>query len=146
MSVRVQSANFDVGVELAALRVGADIGALVSFTGIVRGASQLELEHYPGMTEKALVEIEAKAVARWDLRASLIVHRYGVLLPGEQIVLVAAAAGHRQAAFEAAEFMMDYLKSEAPFWKKEGVGADAHWVDARVEDGVAMGRWGATLT
>lgn len=141
MSVRVQAGDFDIGVELAALR-GRDIGALVSFSGIVRGKYQLELEHYPGMTEKALAAIEAQAVSRWTLQASLIVHRYGVLQPGEQIVLVAAAASHRHAAFEAAEFMMDYLKSEAPFWKKEGKGADARWVDARVEDGVAMRRWG----
>ena len=141
MSVRVQVDDFDMGAELAALRVGRDIGALASFSGIVRGPYQLELEHYPGMTEKALAAIETQAVARWNLSASLIVHRYGVLLPGAQIVLVAAAASHRLAAFEAAEFMMDYLKSEAPFWKKEGVGSDAHWVDARIEDGVAMAKW-----
>ncbi len=141
MSIRVQAGDFDIGIELAALR-GHDIGALAAFTGIVRGTSQLELEHYPGMTEKALAAIEAQAVLRWALQASLIVHRYGVLQPGEQIVLVAAASSRRLAAFEAAEFMMDYLKSEAPFWKKEGAGADARWVDARVEDGVALGRWG----
>ena len=141
MSVRVQVDDFDAGAELVALRLGRDIGALVSFSGIVRGPYRLELEHYPGMTQKALAMIEAQAVLRWNLSASLIVHRYGVLQPGEQIVLVAAASSHRLAAFEAAGFMMDYLKSEAPFWKKEGVGSDAHWVDARVEDGVAMAKW-----
>lgn len=141
MSVRVQAHDFDIGVELAALRAGRDIGAVASFSGIVRGNQPLQLEHYPGMTEKALATIEAEAMARWRLQASLIVHRFGLLRPGEQIVLVAAAAAHRKAAFEAAEFMMDYLKSEAPFWKKEGVGVDARWVDARVEDAAAMRRW-----
>ncbi len=143
MSVRVQAADFDIGAELAALRTGRDIGALVSFSGLVRGGdvASLELEHYPGMTEKALAAIEQRATERWQLQASLIVHRVGLLLPGQQIVLVAAAAPHRQAAFESAEFMMDYLKSEAPFWKKETTAAGAQWVDARVVDAAAMARW-----
>jgi molybdopterin synthase catalytic subunit len=141
MSVRVQTADFDLGAELAALRTGRDIGALVSFSGIVRGEGPLELEHYPGMTEKALAGIEADAVGRWDLLASLIVHRTGLLQPGAQIVLVAAASAHRQAAFEAASYMMDYLKSRAPFWKKEWAGGQARWVSAQESDEDALRRW-----
>lgn len=145
MSVSVQADDFDLGAELAALRAGrSDIGALVSFSGLVRempGGGALMLEHYPGMTEKALAAIEAEAQARWQLQASRIVHRYGALAPGDQIVLVAAASRHRHAAFEAASFMMDYLKSRAPFWKKEGQGADAVWVDAREADTAALRRW-----
>jgi molybdopterin synthase catalytic subunit len=148
MAVRVQAADFDLGAELAALRAGrADIGALVSFTGLVRDAeggesvSGLELEHYPGMTERALEEIEAEAHRRWPLKASLIVHRVGPLAPGEQIVMVATASAHRQAAFEAAEFLMDYLKSRAPFWKRETTPAGARWVDARTADESALARW-----
>src|SRR4051794_25212535 len=123
MAVRVQREDFDLGAELAALRAGrSDLGALVSFTGLVRDGGCLEameLEHYPGMTEKALAAIEADTCARWDLMASLVVHRYGRLAPGEQIMMVATAAAHRAAAFAAAEFLMDYLKTRAPFWKKE---------------------------
>jgi molybdopterin synthase catalytic subunit len=147
VAVRVQRGDFDLGAELAALRSGRnDIGALVSFSGLVRdtgGLAAMELEHYPGMTEKALAAIESRAVARWDLAASLIVHRYGRLLPGEQIMMVATAAPHRQAAFEAAEFLMDYLKSRAPFWKKEFGRDGARWVTAKDEDEGALDRWDA---
>ncbi len=146
MAVRVQREDFDLGAELDALRAGrSDIGALVSFTGLVRGGDvgAMELEHYPGMTEKALSGIEAEAQGRWPLQASLIIHRYGPLAPGEQIMMVATASAHRQAAFEAAVFLMDYLKSRAPFWKKESTPEGARWVDAREEDETALGRWTA---
>ena len=145
MAVRVQRGDFDLGAELAGLRAGrTDIGALVSFAGLVRdagGLEAMELEHYPGMTEKALETIEAEARRRWPLGACLIVHRYGRLEPGEQIMMVATASAHRQAAFEAAEFLMDYLKSRAPFWKKETGPAGAAWVDARETDEAALERW-----
>ncbi len=146
MAVRVQAGDFDLGAELAALRSGrTDIGALVAFTGLVRdlgGAlTGFELEHYPAMTEAALGAIEAEARARWPLQASLIVHRYGRLAPGDQIMMVATAAEHRQAAFAAAEFLMDYLKTRAPFWKKETTAAGAAWVDARETDEAALARW-----
>jgi molybdopterin synthase catalytic subunit len=148
MAVRVQRADFDLGAELAALRAGrTDIGALVSFTGLVRdvgdGLIGFELEHYPAMTEKALRAIEAEARARWPLQDALIVHRYGPLAPGEQIMMVATASAHRQAAFAAAEFLMDYLKSRAPFWKKETTAAGSAWVDARESDEAALARWTA---
>jgi len=146
MAVRVQRADFDLGAELAALRAGRhDIGALVSFTGLVRDPDGslrgFELEHYPAMTEKALAAIEAEARARWPLQASLIVHRYGPLVPGEQIMMVATASPHREAAFSAAEFLMDYLKSRAPFWKKETTASGAAWVEARDTDAAALDRW-----
>jgi len=146
MAVRVQREDFDLGAELAALRAGrADIGALVSFTGLVRSdvgeVGGMELEHYPGMTEKALAAIEAEARARWPLQASLVIHRYGPLAPGDQIMMVATASAHRQAAFAAAEFLMDYLKSRAPFWKKEATADGGRWVDARSADEDALGRW-----
>ena len=149
MAVRVQRDDFDIGAELAALRAGrSDIGALVSFSGLVRdggGLAALELEHYPGMTEAALGEIEAEARRRWRLEACLIVHRYGRLVPGEQIMMVATASAHRQAAFEAAEFLMDHLKSRAPFWKKETGPDGAGWIDARDTDAAALDRWNETL-
>jgi molybdopterin synthase catalytic subunit len=148
MAVRLQRADFDLGAELAALRDGRrDIGALVSFTGLVRDSAggeavaSMELEHYPGMTEKALAAIEAEACRRWELQASLIVHRHGRLAPGDQIVLVATASPHREAAFAAAEFLMDYLKSRAPFWKKEATPGGERWVAARDADEAALGRW-----
>lgn len=146
MAVRVQAEDFDLGAELAALRAGrSDIGALVSFTGLVRDAggsvSGLELEHYPAMTERALVAIEAEACRRWPLLASVIVHRYGPLAPGAQIMMVATASAHRAAAFEAAEFLMDYLKSRAPFWKRETGSGGSAWVDARETDAAALARW-----
>ncbi len=148
MAVRVQREDFDLGAELSALRAGrTDIGALVSFTGLVRDHATgteiagLTLEHYPGMTEKALAKIEAEAQARWPLQASLIIHRFGPMAPGEQIMMVATASPHRQAAFEAAEFLMDYLKSRAPFWKKESTPKGGQWVDARESDEDALARW-----
>ena len=149
MTVRVQREDFDLGRELGGIRTGrADIGALVSFTGLVRDLTGdlqgFELEHYPGMTERALAAIEAQARSRWPLQAVLIVHRFGALLPGDQIMMVATASAHRQAAFAAADFLMDYLKSRAPFWKKETGPSGAAWVDAREEDEAALDRWGAT--
>lgn len=146
MAVRVQSEDFDLGAELDALRAGrTDIGALVSFSGLVRDDTGelrvLELEHYPGMTESALTEIEAEAHKRWELNATLIVHRFGPLKPGEQIMMVAAASPHRKAAFEAADFLMDFLKSRAPFWKKETGVDGAEWVDAKDTDEDALKRW-----
>jgi molybdopterin synthase catalytic subunit len=147
MAVRVQREDFDPGAELAALRAGrTDIGALVSFTGLVRdtgGLEAMEPEHYPGMTEKALAAIEAEARGRWPLADCLIVHRYGPLAPGEQIMMVATASAHRGAAFAAAEFLMDYLKSRAPFWKKEHRvdGSEGGWVEAKESDEQAAARW-----
>ena len=145
MTVRVQREDFDLGAELAALRAGrTDIGAVVSFTGLVRdagGLETMELEHYPGMTEKALASIEAEARRRWQLAECLILHRYGRLSPGEQIMMVATASSHREAAFAAAEFLMDYLKSRAPFWKKESGAGGARWVEARAADEAALARW-----
>ncbi|MEX2519950.1 MAG: molybdenum cofactor biosynthesis protein MoaE [Paracoccaceae bacterium] len=141
MAIRVQEADFDLGAEAEALQLGA--GAVVTFTGVVRGegVSAMTLEHYPGMTEAALDEIEAEARARWALTGALIIHRIGRLLPGERIMMVAAASQHRAAAFEAAEFLMDYLKTGAPFWKKEETGTDTRWVDARDIDDAAVARW-----
>ncbi len=150
MSVRVQTDDFDINAEIAALTNGrADIGAVVTFTGLVRDAegsvSEMTLEHYPGMTEAALTEIEAEARARWPLQGVTIIHRVGPLAPADQIVLVIAASRHRQAAFEAAAFLMDYLKTRAPFWKKEASpDGDASWVDARESDEAAAERWGRT--
>lgn len=148
MSVSVQENDFDLAAEMAALTAGrTDIGAVVSFTGLVRGGdsggiSAMTLEHYPGMTEKELERIEAEAHARWPLQASRIVHRVGKLAPGDNIVLVLAASRHRHAAFEAASFLMDYLKTDAPFWKKEaGPDGEGKWVDARESDDTARARW-----
>jgi molybdopterin synthase catalytic subunit len=149
MSVRVQAEDFDLGAEVRAL-IGArtDIGAIVTFTGTVRdtGAmgpiTSMTLEHYPGMTEDELGALEAEALVRWPLQASLIIHRFGPLKPGENIVLVVTASAHRHAAFEAAMFLMDYLKSRAPFWKKEASpDGSGHWVDARECDSSASQRW-----
>lgn len=148
MAVRVQTEDFDVGAEIAALTDGDhDVGAVVTFTGLVRdmggGPGQtMTLEHYPAMTEKALADIEAQARARWPLSGATVVHRVGPLAPGDRIVLVAAASRHRQAAFEAAAFLMDYLKTRAPFWKKETTAEGARWVDARESDDAAAARWG----
>lgn len=149
MSVRVQTEDFDIAAEMAALTAGrSDIGAVVTFTGRVRGSSggrdlvSMSLEHYPGMTEAELEAVEAEAHARWPLQASLIVHRVGDLNPGANIVLVITASPHRQAAFQAAEFLMDYLKTRAPFWKKETYAdGTAAWVDARETDDTALARW-----
>lgn len=147
MTVRLQAEDFDVSAEAEALLDARDdVGALVTFVGIVRNRDDgsllsLELEHYPGMTEKALGTIEQEAMSRWSLKSSLIVHRYGKLLPGERIMMVATAAGHRHDAFAAAEFLMDYLKSRAPFWKREHTTTGADWVAALPEDEHALGRW-----
>ncbi len=149
MSVRVQSEDFDIGTEISALTDHrSDIGAVVTFTGTVRGSAggapitSMTLEHYPGMTEAELARVEAEANARWPLSASLIVHRIGELHPGDNIVLVVTASAHRHAAFEAAEFLMDYLKSHAPFWKKEArPDGTCSWVDARETDAAALQRW-----
>ena len=143
MPVRVQTEDFDLGAEAAALRGDGETGALVTFSGVVRGGdvTEMTLEHYPGMTEAALEEIEAEARARWPLTATLIIHRGGPLKPGEQIMMVAAGSRHRKAAFEAAEFLMDYLKTRAPFWKKEETQEGARWVDARETDDAAAARW-----
>lgn len=145
MPVRIQAEDFDIAAEIAALSAGRDdIGALVTFTGLVRGGetASLTLEHYPGMTEKALSAIEAEALTRWPLKASLIIHRVGTLTPGAQIVLVATASESRHAAFEAASFLMDYLKTDAPFWKREDRSDGAsHWLDARETDTASRDRW-----
>ena len=145
MTVRIQTEDFDIAAELAALSAGRDdIGALVTFTGLVRGGdiAAMTLEHYPGMTERALQKIEAEANARWPLKASLIIHRIGRLEPGAQIVLVATASESRHAAFEAATFLMDYLKTDAPFWKNEERGdGTSQWVDAREADKNSKARW-----
>lgn len=148
MTVRVQTEDFDVGVELAALRAGdARVGALASFLGLVRdindGASVagMTLEHYPGMTEKALAQIVAEAKARWEIYEALVIHRVGPLAPCDQIVLVAVTSAHRGEAFAACEFIMDYLKTQAPFWKKEATADGGRWVDARDTDDSAAARW-----
>ena len=146
--VRVQAEDFDVGRELEALTHGRkDVGALASFVGLVRDANDgqairaMTLEHYPGMTEKALEDICAQAHARWDLIDTLVIHRVGPLAPGDRIVLVGVAGGHRGEAFEACEFIMDYLKTRAPFWKREDTPEGARWVEARESDDAAAQRW-----
>jgi molybdopterin synthase catalytic subunit len=145
--IKVQRQTFDVGAELAALSAGrTDIGALASFVGLVRERpgepiTAMTLEHYPGMTEKKLAAIEAEAQARWPLQASLIVHRYGRMLPGEPIVLVATASAHRAAALEACAFLIDWLKTQAPFWKLEETAQASRWVEARSTDDAAAARW-----
>ena len=150
--VRVQTADFDLAAETAALREGdLGVGAVASFVGTVRerghpgageAVSELELEHYPGMTEKAIEAIIDAASARFQIRGARVVHRVGRLAPGEQIVLVAVSSAHRGQAFQACEFIMDYLKTQAPFWKKETTPSGAQWVDARVADDEALARWG----
>ena len=146
--IRVQRKDFDVGAELKALTQGRhEIGGVVSFVGLVRdmaGDSKIgamTLEHYPGMTEKQLAAIEAEALQRWPLTGSLIIHRYGRLEPGEQIVLVITASGHREAAFEACHFLIDWLKTKAPFWKLEDTDTGAQWVTAEARDDKAAARW-----
>jgi molybdopterin synthase catalytic subunit len=141
MAVRVQREDFDVGAELDALSRGnTDVGAVASFIGIVRDVPMM-LEHYPGMTEKKLAEIEAEARRRWPLEASLVIHRYGRLVPGERIVLVATASPHRAAALESCAFLIDWLKTQAPFWKLEEGPERERWVDARASDDAAAERW-----
>ena len=146
--IRVQREDFDLGAEVAALTRGNhEIGGLAVFVGLVRdrvgeeNLGAMTLEHYPGMTEKALAGIEEEANRRWPLEASLVIHRVGRLEPGEQIVLVAAASAHRQAAFEACQFLIDWLKTKAPFWKLEETAAGPRWVEARSNDDQAAERW-----
>lgn len=148
MSVSVQTEDFDISAEIGALSSqDRNIGAVVTFTGLVRemtnaGAIQtMELEHYPGMTERALEDIAEQARSRWPLQGVRVIHRYGPLEPGDRIVLVVTASRHREAAFEAAAFLMDYLKTRAPFWKKEAGSHGASWVDAREADDSAIARW-----
>ncbi len=147
-SVRVQEADFDVGRELEALTRGrVDVGAVASFVGLVRDANDghpirgMTLEHYPGMTEKALEEILREAHGRWNLLDTLVIHRVGPLAPGDRIVLVGVSSAHRGEAFAACEFIMDYLKTRAPFWKREETPEGARWVEARATDDEAAGRW-----
>jgi len=146
---RVQAEDFDVGAELAALTAAnAAIGGLACFVGLVRDhhkgekIAAMTLEHYPGMTEKMLARIEAEANERWRLDASLIIHRYGRLAPGDRIVLVATASAHRQDALDSCAFLIDWLKTKAPFWKLEETPSGAHWVDARDGDQAATAKWG----
>lgn len=147
MAVRVQAEPFDLGAEVAAFASGrADMGAVVTFTGLVRelpggGLKRMEIEHYPGMTERAIAAIAEQASERWSLGGCLVIHRHGALTPGEPIMMVATAAPHRADAFAAAEFLMDYLKSRAPFWKKEVTTGGAEWVAARDADETALQRW-----
>lgn len=146
--VRVQAEDFDSGRELDALTAGrTDVGALASFIGLVRAAndgspvSAMTLEHYPGMTEKALQDICEQAMSRWDLIDTLVIHRIGALKPGDRIVLVGVTSAHRGEAFAACEFIMDFLKTRAPFWKREETPQGARWVEARESDDAAAGRW-----
>jgi molybdopterin synthase catalytic subunit len=147
--VSIQAADFDLGAEVAALRAAdPGVGAVASFVGTVRdrndglGVSSMELEHYPGMTEKAIEAMIDEAFKRFDIRAARVVHRVGPLAPLDQIVMVAVTSAHRGSAFQACEFLMDYLKTQAPFWKKEHTPQGARWVDARLADDAALARWG----
>jgi molybdopterin synthase catalytic subunit len=149
--VCIQTADFDVGAETFALRMGdGGVGAVVAFVGTVRehssgaAVSAMELEHYPGMTEAAIEAMVDEAFSRFDIRAARIIHRVGTLQARDQIVLVLVTSAHRGQAFQACEFLMDYLKTQAPFWKKEHTPDGAHWVDARVADDEAAARWGIT--
>lgn len=148
MTVRVQTEDFDLSAEILKLRQdNPGIGAIASFVGLVRdlsenaAVSEMTLEHYPGMTEKALTEIVEDARQRWDIINALVIHRIGALKPTDQIVLVAASSAHRHDAFAACEFIMDYLKTQAPFWKKEQTQQGTCWVDARESDEMAVRRW-----
>ena len=147
--VSTQTADCDLGAEVAARRAAdAGVGAVASFVGTVRdrndgqGVSAMELEHYPGMTEKAIEAMIDQAFERFDIRAARVIHRVGPLKPLDQIVLVVVTSAHRGAAFQACEFLMDYLKTQAPFWKKESTPEGSRWVDARVSDDAALARWG----
>ena len=148
MTVRIQTDDFDIGAEIAVMRKGNPaIGAIASFVGVVRdvnegdAVSEMTLEHYPGMTEKSIEEIIVQARGRWNVIDALAVHRVGRLKPADQIVLVIVASSHRGDAFAACEFIMDYLKTRAPFWKKESTGQGGRWVDARESDDLAAERW-----
>ena len=151
--ISIQTADFDLTQEVATLRAGdGGVGAVVSFIGTVRDRSDgaevsaMELEHYPGMTESPIEAMIDEAHRRFDIRAARVVHRVGLLAPQAQIVLVAVSSAHRGQAFQACEFLMDYLKTQAPFWKKETTPAGARWVDARVADDAALARWGIVAT
>ncbi len=148
MAVRVQTGDFDIGAEIAALRKGdARVGGVASFIGVVRDlnegdpVAEMTLEHYPGMTESALEKIVVEAKSRWDIYDALVIHRVGKLKPTDQIVLVVVTSAHRGEAFQACEFLMDYLKTKAPFWKKEQTGQGGRWVEARATDDAAADRW-----
>ncbi len=147
MRIVVQEQPFDLGAEANAFAAGrTDLGAIVTFTGVVRDVATgdldvMEIEHYPGMTEAALSDIAQQACDRWDLGDVLVIHRFGKMAPGDLIMMVATASPHRKDAFEAAEFLMDYLKSRAPFWKKEHTGSSTTWVTAKDEDEEALTRW-----
>ena len=147
MKISVQAQDFDAGAEIRALSRDAKVGAVASFVGTVRDANEgsvvaeMTLEHYPGMTEKAIAAIVEQARGRWEVLDCTVIHRVGTLRPTEQIVLVVVASGHRGDAFAACEFIMDYLKTRAPFWKKESTPEGGRWVEARASDDVAAGRW-----
>ena len=151
--VSIQADDFDLGAEVAALREGdVGVGAVAAFVGTVRdrndgaGVASMELEHYPGMTERSIEALIDAAMQRFDIRAVRVIHRIGVLMPQDQIVLVAVTSSHRGSAFQACEFLMDYLKTQAPFWKKEETPDGARWVDARSADDAASARWGPAGT
>ena len=151
-TIRVQQEDFDIGAEIAALRAGdARVGAVASFVGTVRdlndgsGVTAMTLEHYPGMTERSLAAICVQASERWDILNALVIHRVGELKPLDQIVLVAVTSSHRGEAFAACEFIMDFLKTQAPFWKKEATPQGERWVEARDSDEQAAGRWKTEL-
>lgn len=152
MPVRIQVEDFDAGIEISNMRSRGDVGAVVAFVGQVRdinegtGVSALTLEHYPGMTEKALENIVDQARQRWDILDALVIHRVGTLKPTDQIVLVVVSGAHRGEAFDACEFIMDYLKTEAPFWKKEQTASGERWVEARQSDDAARERWTKTIS
>jgi molybdopterin synthase catalytic subunit len=140
MKISVQQGDFDLGAEVKAISGNAKIGAVASFIGLVRDV-QMTLEHYPGMTERAIAKIVDEAKSRWQVMDCTVIHRYGALQPNDQIVLVAVASGHRGDAFAACEFIMDYLKTQAPFWKKEQTADGARWVEAKAADDKAVDRW-----
>ena len=152
LHIAIQTADFDVSAELAALRAGDHgVGAVCCFVGTVRernggdasgAVASMELEHYPGMTEKSIEAMAHEAFRRFDILGARLIHRVGVLAPPDQIVLVAVTSAHRGQSFQACEFLMDYLKTQAPFWKKETTPTGARWVDARVSDDAALARWG----
>jgi len=151
--VTVQTADFDLGVEVATLRAGdPGVGAVASFIGTVRdrndgvGVNSMELEHYPGMTERSIEAMIDEAMRRFDIRAARVIHRVGLLQPLAQIMMVAVSSAHRGQAFQACEFLMDYLKTQAPFWKKEQTPEGARWVDARSSDDAAIARWGISVS
>ncbi len=152
LHISIQTADFDISAEIAALRAhDKGVGAVCCFVGTVRdrnagpsgdAVAAMELEHYPGMTEKSIAAMAAEAFERFDILGARVIHRVGVLAPLDQIVLVAVTSAHRGESFQACEFLMDYLKTQAPFWKKETTPEGAHWVDARVSDDAALARWG----